>query len=231
MAGKMRSAEQQWLESTDAAWMLEVLVRRFAPALSPRKLRLFACACCRRIEPWMTAGAVRAALEVAERFADDLAGEAELRQAREAALAVESPGLREAVRRSVVFAALPSAWDAAHRCPPLVRGARGEVAGGGSSALAAQAAEQREQAALLRDLFGNPFAPVGVDPAWLLWGDGTVRRLAETICDERRWREMPVLGDALEEAGCRAEAVLDHCRGSADHARGCWLLDQLLGRG
>jgi hypothetical protein len=153
----------------------------------------------------------------------------DLRQAREAALTVESPHLRETVRRSVVFALLPSVWDAAYRCPPLVRVARAEIAGGGSSGAAAVVAEQQEQAGLLRDLFGNPFAPVAVEPAWLEWSDGTVRRLAETIYDEQRWLDMPVLGDALEEAGCRVEAVLEHCRSLELHARGCWVVDLVCG--
>jgi hypothetical protein len=130
----------------------------------------------------------------------------------------------------VVSAALPSVWDAAYRCPSKVREARAVITGGGSSGAAAYQAEQQEQAELLRDLFGNPFGPVALEPAWLLWNDGTVRKLAETIYDEWRWREMPVLGDALEEAGCAAPDVLEHCRQPGGHARGCWVVDGLLGK-
>jgi len=81
---------------------------------------------------------------------------------------------------------------------------------------------------LLRDTFGNPFRPVVIDPAWLHWNGGTIVRLAAAIYDERRFQDMPVLADALEEAGCGDAHLLDHCRQPGEHARGCWLLDHLL---
>lgn len=90
--------------------------------------------------------------------------------------------------------------------------------------------ERKEQAVLLRDIFGNPFRPVAIDPAWLAWNDGTIRRLAESIYEERRFENMPILADALEDAGCRAQAILDHCRGPGPHVRGCWVVDLLTGR-
>jgi hypothetical protein len=83
---------------------------------------------------------------------------------------------------------------------------------------------------LLRDIFGNPFRPVSIDPAWLQWHGGTVVRLAAAIYDERRFEDMPILADALEEAGCADGHLLDHCRLPGEHARGCWLLDHLLGK-
>ena len=85
---------------------------------------------------------------------------------------------------------------------------------------------QRE---LLHDLFGNPFRPPAVTPEWLAWQAGLIPALARGIYDERRFGEMPVLCDALEDAGCADEAILAHCRGPGQHARGCWLLDALLG--
>ena len=69
-----------------------------------------------------------------------------------------------------------------------------------------------------------------LDPAWLAWNDGTVRRLAAAIYEERAFARLPVLGDALEEAGCRDEGVLTHCREPGPHVRGCWLVDLLLGK-
>src|SRR5437868_6381671 len=82
---------------------------------------------------------------------------------------------------------------------------------------AAETAERRAQCALLRDIFGNPFRPVTVDPAWLRWHEETVPRLAQAIYDERRFNDLPILADALEEAGCTEADVLAHCRGKGEH--------------
>ena len=89
-----------------------------------------------------------------------------------------------------------------------------------------EAAECAEQVSLLQDIFGNPFQPSPViQPAWLAWNGGATVRLAHTIYDNRRFEDMPVLGDALEDAGCQDAAILDHCRQPSIHVRGCWLLD------
>src|SRR5262249_14305330 len=96
----------------------------------------------------------------------------------------------------------------------------------------------RANARLLRDLFGNPFRPQPViNPAWLTWNDGTVRRLAETIYEQRSLPDgtldvvrLGVLADALEDAGCTDASLLTHLRGSGTHVRGCWGLDLLLGK-
>jgi hypothetical protein len=90
--------------------------------------------------------------------------------------------------------------------------------------------ERARQCDLLRCVFGNPFRPVTFDPSWVSTHDGVVLRLARLIYEERRWADLPVLGDALEDAGCRDEAVLAHCRGGGEHARGCWVVDLVLGR-
>jgi hypothetical protein len=89
--------------------------------------------------------------------------------------------------------------------------------------------EARAQATLVRDLFGHVFHP---DPLWMARLDRTddVERLARAIYDEHAFAEMPVLGDALEDAGCTDDEVLAHCRQGAEHARGCWVIDSLLGR-
>jgi hypothetical protein len=85
---------------------------------------------------------------------------------------------------------------------------------------------------LIRDIFGNPFAaPPPFDPSWLQWNDGTVRRIAESIYAERAFARMPVLADALLDAGCDNDDILSHCREpGAVHARGCWVVDLLTGR-
>jgi hypothetical protein len=82
-------------------------------------------------------------------------------------------------------------------------------------------------ATLLRDIFGNPFRPVSFDPAWRM---GNVLSLAQAIYDERAFERLPILADALEDAGCTNADVLGHCRGGGEHVRGCWVVDLVLGK-
>jgi hypothetical protein len=79
-------------------------------------------------------------------------------------------------------------------------------------------------------MFGNPFRPSIIAPDWLTWNNGTIAKLAQTIYDDRRYDIMPILGDALEEAGCTDGQILDHCRGPGPHVRGCWVVDLILGK-
>ena len=90
--------------------------------------------------------------------------------------------------------------------------------------------ERAVQADLFRDIFGNPFRPVALDPAWLHWNAGTVRKMAQAIYDDRAFDRLPILADALEEAGCTDAQLLGHLRGPGPHARGCWALDAVRGR-
>ena len=84
------------------------------------------------------------------------------------------------------------------------------------------------QLALLRAIFGNPFRPVAVDPAW---PTSDVVALAKGIYEERAFDRMPILADALQDAGCDNEDILSHCRGPGPHVRGCWVVDLVLGKG
>jgi len=79
----------------------------------------------------------------------------------------------------------------------------------------------------LRDIFGNPFLPVVFDPSWLT---PTVVALANSIYVDRAFDRMPILADALEEAGCDNADILLHCRGDGPHVRGCWVVDAVLGK-
>jgi hypothetical protein len=88
----------------------------------------------------------------------------------------------------------------------------------------------RQQADLLRHLVGNPFRTVVIDPDWRRWNGGAIVNLAATIYEARLRREMLLLADALEDAGCSDPEILDHCRAGGSHPRGCWLLDLLLDR-
>jgi hypothetical protein len=73
--------------------------------------------------------------------------------------------------------------------------------------------------------------PVAVDPAWLAWNDGTPVRVARAIAEGRRFGDLPILADALEEAGCKEEAILSHCRQPGPHGRACWVVDLFLEKG
>ena len=88
---------------------------------------------------------------------------------------------------------------------------------------------QTTQVHLIRCLFGNPSRQDQVEAEWLRWNDGAVVKLAQSIYDQRAFEDLPILADALEEAGCDNPAFLDHCRGEGPHALGCWVLDLILG--
>ncbi|MFL5339913.1 MAG: hypothetical protein ACJ8F7_07170 [Gemmataceae bacterium] len=211
--------------------------------VTDRKPRLFACAACRYFWSKLTDERGRRAVEVAERFADKNAEEAEIRAARAQASQMLEEWTRagdhlitlERVRRS-------SSPDRA--AIDLVLWAVGESQDGqalerGSSSLgrinvleslAVITADRFQLARLLRDLFGNPYRPSTLDPAWLAWRDSTAVKLAQTIYDDRRFDLLPILADALHAAGCCDDAILDHCRGPGPHVRGCWVVNLLLGK-
>jgi hypothetical protein len=92
---------------------------------------------------------------------------------------------------------------------------------------AAKDAESAAQAQLLRCIFGNPFRPVAFDPEWRT---STVVQLARGIYDDRDFDRLPILADALQDAGCNNADVLNHCRQPGPHARGCWVVDLVLGK-
>ncbi len=85
-----------------------------------------------------------------------------------------------------------------------------------------------ERVAVIRDIFGNPFRPVAFSPSWRT---GTCVALAQTMYDARDYSAMPILADALQDAGCDNDDILAHCRDTnATHVRGCWVVDLVLGK-
>src|SRR5262245_18018566 len=93
----------------------------------------------------------------------------------------------------------------------------------------AKRAHEKKLCALIRDIFGNPYRqPPVLDRSWLAWNGGTIPNLARTMYASKRFRDLPILADALEEAGCTDETVLAHCRGPGPHVRGCWVVDWVL---
>ncbi|MBL8795112.1 MAG: hypothetical protein JNM56_14480 [Planctomycetia bacterium] len=87
--------------------------------------------------------------------------------------------------------------------------------------------EQRRQAGFIREIFGNPFRPATIDPTWRT---ANVVSLATAIYNERAFDRLPILADALEDAGCTSREILDHCRQPGEHVRGCWCVDLVLGK-
>jgi hypothetical protein len=216
--------EAEWLAATDPRWLLEHLGRK----AHSRKLRLFAVACCRRAWEQIQDETCRRAVEVAERYADRQASNQEREQVSRAVAARCAPrvstflNLTYHVVRGTRYTFV-MAYIAAARANWIVTGSPGSEG-------PATEAESVAQCHLLRDIYGNPFRPVALDPAWLAWNGGTVRKLAQAVYDERAFERLPVLADALEEAGCTNAAALSHCRQPAEHVRGCWVVDLLLGK-
>jgi hypothetical protein len=221
-----------------------VLLLHVQGRISDRQLRLYGCACVRRIWRLLADPYSTHAVEVAERFADGQANDTEREEAYEAAR-----GVAEAIMDfeeyhggySAALAAQATADEVSVEDLPLF--AAGSYGPGWHAAMAAAEAdgpgaaarEEAAQAAILRDLF--PFRAVAVDAAWRSWQGGTIPRLAQAAYDERLLpaglldnARLAVLADALEEAGCSDSLVLDHLRGGAAHVRGCFAVDALLGR-
>jgi hypothetical protein len=195
---------------------------------SDRKLRLFAVACCRRAWELMPSADCRLAVDAAEQTADGHFDASALYRMSDkintvlGSLALSSEGEEYAA----IAAGRVSSRDHLHMTDEAAAVA---IAVHRSSETweSERRTEGKCQAALLRDNFGNPFRPVTADPAWLT---SSVRALAEGIYAERAFDRMPVLADALEDAGCGNAEVLDHCRSGGLHARGCWVVDLLLGK-
>jgi hypothetical protein len=82
---------------------------------------------------------------------------------------------------------------------------------------------------LLREVFGNPFRTITINPAWLASEEGTVAKRARAVYDQYRFDDLPLVADALERVGCTDADILAHCRAQRGHVRGCWVIDALLG--
>jgi hypothetical protein len=216
--------EQKWLQAADTRPLLEYLRGR----ASQRKLRLFAVACCRRVERLLGDKRPRRAVEVAERYADGEATTKERANAREAARAFANDPAHYADP-----AWFPSS-AAAHVCEHRAWSAAGNASWYAArySGREDEDAERAAQADLLRDLFDSlPFRLVTLDLSWLTWHGGLLVSMARQMYESRDFVDMPVLADALEEAGCSDQKILSHCRQQGQvHVRGCWVIDLLLGK-
>jgi hypothetical protein len=158
------------------------------------------------------------AAELWRRRAGKLRTLADLRKAVESAEAL-ADGRRKRKRGDDKWIVLGvSASSVATRTSEIVAG----LSGKGNVAAAVQAE-------LLRDLF-NPFGPRAAESAWLTANGGAAVKVAEAVYEERAFDRLPILGDALEDAGCDSRRVLDHCRAAGQHLLGCWVVDLVLGK-
>ena len=219
--------EDHWLTCVRAQCLLNFLKGDG----SDRKLRLFACACCRRVWDEHPDLRCRAAVETAERFADGLATPEELkacyRPARFAYRDYFSKGTNDPRLYRFIAAADTAgkdAWGVAFvthndAAWPLTEGCRPNFY---------DEVVDAAHAGIVRDLFGNPFRPAPFVPAWQT---PAAVEVARSMYATRRFDRMPVLADAIEDAGCDDADVLAHCRGPGPHYRGCWVVDVVLGKG
>jgi hypothetical protein len=240
--------EADWLACEDPIPMLEFL----RGSAGDRKLRLFAVACCHRVWDWLGDRSRRAVDEV-ERYVDGQATGEDLhvaaKEASEEWLSEFGTHHPSNAAYCLTFFGKTKAHDAtagvvaevveAVRCEactrtgislqgwpakadPVVTKAcieAGEVA---------KLVELAAQSRLLRDIFHGPRCPVLVR---CFWKTRAVVELARHIYLEQAFDRLPILADALEDAGCTDAQILDHCRQPGEHVRGCWVVDALLGKG
>lgn len=241
--------ELQWTTWTEVDKLLNFLRGK----ASDRKLRLFAVACCRRVRPQIHLQEYQQMVDLAEEFTDHDLPVKEIAAARGHAYGLHFEAIDREPRRPnddwtasafaaveealsdpreeanianepvLVDAVITTSWQAAR--------AAEYVHGPGSAAepwISTSIHEKSVQAGLLRDIIGNPFRLATLERSWLIWNDNTILHMAQSIYDDRAFDIMPVLGDALEDAGCRNAAILNHCRQPGQHVRGCWVVDLLL---
>jgi len=226
--------EAEWLACTDPTPMLDFLRGK----ASDRKLRLLAVACCYRI--WrLLPVACQNLNDALERYADGLVTTAEYQAAwrhadaqaldadhdppdtltyATASVGVSNPPTVPSVSSCMDTAASALAYAVAENSPESEYDKKHD---------AARTQEVYQQVRLVLDIFGNPFHPITLN---LHWFKPRVVKLTQTIYDERAFNRLPVLADALEDAGCQDADILAHCRQPGEHVRGCWLIDLLLGK-
>ncbi len=223
---------------------------------SQRRLRLFACSCCRRVWELLYLNEAKRAVEIAEVYADELTADEDLLSVHQHPdfnnLAAQLRGqVQPEVQMSLrtlmavqsahcltrldfnrfggaAIVARDTSLDPARDFFPST-----EMLGLGVG-LPEEAFEIEVKANLLRDIFGNPFRPVIFD---LSWRTETTVALAQGAYQERFLpsgeldvARLMILADALEEAGCDNEEILSHLRSPGPHVRGCWALDLVLGK-
>jgi hypothetical protein len=172
-------------------------------------------------------------VELTERFVDGLADETQVAAANKEAqflweYASHGGGAWAAGAEAVYNVTGPNVWESAKTAAEHAAEAAFFVSEEDKRVLAA---ERRAHANLLRCIFGpGLLRRVALDRSWLAWDGGAVVKLAQGIYAEGAFDRLPVLGEALEEAGCTSKPLLEHCRQPSPHVRGCWVVDLLIGK-
>ncbi len=205
--------EAEWLASTSPVRLMDTRAR---PA---RKVRLAFCACLRdpAVWPLLVSKSSRRAVDLAERFADHLTHAKALRTVRASA---HSAWARIGPMQRREYVAAELAYHVCRLDRMLLQESAGCLSHAISYGLTVPTAP-------IRDVFGNPFRPVAFSPE--LRTDTAVS-LARGMYESRDFGAMPILADALQDAGCDNEDILNHCRQPGEHVRGCWVADLVLGK-
>jgi hypothetical protein len=193
--------------------------------ISDRKLRLFAVACTAAIRHLLAGECSREVIRFTERWAEDATAGPAVSKATNANYqllqSLQPYTAQRMATAAVNTAAGPGAWAAAWLVVSDVRSSLWAASQRPPHSVAA------DQAALLRHIAGKPDCPDLFDPAWRTPEAVAIARAAYDDC---QWDDLPILADALEEAGCADEVLLTHCREPGEHVRGCWVLDLVLGK-
>jgi hypothetical protein len=218
--------ESEWL-ACDTPTLLLAHVREM---ISPRKDRLLAIGACSVVGDLLPDVRGRPYLFVAEAYADGRVSELDLQWAAGKMIAAGT-GNSAVVNRVEWTRAEIDAMDAVARClEPSQSFVAMLTVQRILSAVAHHGTPERntpELIQLIHDVMGNPFRSAAVDPRWLT---STVVALADAIYADRAFDRLPILADALEDAGCADADILAHCCGPGPHVRGCWVVDAVLGK-
>jgi hypothetical protein len=216
--------EAHWLTCADPAPLVN-----FLRGKRDRKLRLLFCASARTVWDRLDAPH-RSAVEVAVRLADARSDLPEVAAARQAVC--PGPHYEGTEAGQAAYWALGDAfpvwvlWNIAD-LHAEAEVARARAFGQTSLPRGAFHRFRRDQADLVREVVGNPYRAPGDEAEWRT---ADTLGLARGIYEERTFDRLPLLADALMDAGCHDEQLLGHCRGDGLHARGCWVVDLVLGK-
>jgi hypothetical protein len=224
---------QQWLAHSDPLLLLDSL-----GSANDRRLWLFVCACCRMIPEIAINDQACVALDWAEACAAGRFDRGQLEARWQRGLPPTGDPEADAALQVALFSTGPSGQTmalAAFRLATVARRRAAEFAGRHPARRAERRAVGRwrrilrqQQGELLRCILPNPYGPIAVEPVQSVRRDHRVLAMVRAIYDERLFADVPILADALEDAGYHDPEVLAHSRGPGPHARGCWVLELLL---
>ncbi len=210
--------EAEWLATTEPSKLLKYLYGK----ATDRKVALVACATCRSVWDSLHDERSRNAIELTEGLVDGVVSPSDHERACDAAAAAMEEIEEKRTRQD---------QTGEHEADALGAAERAHEAAVRSWEYVFNTAQENPDVfnliIIMRDIFGNPFRPIALDPSWL---SSTVLALAKGIYADRAFDRLPILADALQDAGCQNPEILAHCSGEGPHTRGCWVVDLLLNR-